>query len=134
MMTPVNISEPLCMVTLPFWSITIVTGTVSDSDRPSADAVAVAVPVYVPASEEGCTPLLGDPEPAPGLEVPPSGLDVPPPVDVSFVLLLQPENTNNRVSKMAMPVFRRVKIFIFKYDFPVSNKNVALYIRGVLSV
>lgn len=113
-MTPVNISEPLCMVTLPFWSITIVTGTVSDSDRPSADAVAVAVPVYVPASEEGCTPLSGDPEPTPGLEV-------PPPVDVSLVLLLQPENTINRVSKMAMPVFRRVKIFIFKYDFPVSN-------------
>ena len=40
-----KISASLCTVTLPFWSMIIVTGAVSDSVSPSAEAVAVAVPV-----------------------------------------------------------------------------------------
>ncbi len=109
-------SEPLCMVIVPSWSMMTVTGTVSDSDRPSADTVAVAVPVYVPAREEGGAVFSGGAEP-----VPAPGVEAPPPVDVSLLLLLQPENTNSRVKRMVMPVYCRVKIFIFRSDFLVGN-------------
>jgi hypothetical protein len=38
-----------------------------------------------------------------------------------LVLLLQPDNAISTVSRMVMPVFLRVKIFILRCDFLVSN-------------
>lgn len=109
-MTSGNISEPLSIVTLPSSLTVMVTGIVSDSESPSAEAVAVAVPIYVPAIDETGAGSTGDA----GVAVVVVELVVlPPPLEVSLLLsLLQPEQNKKMLIRLIMPVFFMVICFM----------------------
>ena len=102
-----NISEPLSMLILPSSLTVIITGMVSDSVSPSAEADAFAVPIYVPAIDEtgaGCTVDTDES----GIAV--TELVLPPPLDVSLLLsLLQPEINNNTMKRVVMRLLAMFK-------------------------